>query len=77
MVEATVFIGAAIIGFVQFVKLVGDRNYWAASVILFAVFVGVLVALLDTKIGVVNISVAQGVILGLAAPGVVTLAEKI
>lgn len=77
MIEATIFIGAAIIGFVQFVKFVVAREYWKAAVIAFAVLVGVVVALADVQIGITDISIAQGILLGLAAPGVVTLAEKI
>jgi len=77
MVEATVFIGAALIGFVQFVKFVVAKEYWKAGVIAFAVLVGALVALVDTQIGVADISIATGILIGLAAPGVVTLAEKI
>jgi len=77
MVESTVFIGAVIVGITQFVKLIRDKDYRGALVIVLAVIVGVLVALLDVQIGVTNISVAQGVMVALGASGVVTVAEKI
>lgn len=77
MIESTVFIGAVIVGITQFIKLARDKNYAGALVIVFAVLVGFVVSLVDTEIGIANISVAQGILLGLAAPGVVTVAEKI
>lgn len=77
MVESTIFIGAAIIGFVQFVKLVVAKEYWKAVVIPFAVLVGIVVALVDVQVGVIDISIATGILIGLAAPGVVSVAEKI
>jgi high-affinity Fe2+/Pb2+ permease len=77
MVESTVFIGAVVAGVVQLFKLVRDKNYGGAVVICVAVLVGVLVALLDTEIGVTDISVANGVMLGFAAAGVVAVAEKV
>jgi len=76
MIEGTLFIGAVIIAATQFVKsLVPEVN--GAITIGIAVVVGILVALLDTQIGVVNISVAQGILIALAAVGVHTTARQI
>lgn len=77
MVEGAIFIGAVIIGITQFIKLVRDKNYGGALTIVAAVVVGVLVALTDTHIGVVDITVAQGVMIALGASGTVTVAEKV
>lgn len=76
MIEGTLFIGAVIIAATQFVKsLVPEVN--GAITIGIAVVVGIVVALLDTQIGVVNISVAQGILIALAAVGVHTTARQI
>lgn len=77
MIESTVFIGAVIVGFTQFVRLILDKKYDRAIIIVFAVLTGVLVALFDTQLSIASISVAQGILIGLAAPGVVTVASKI
>lgn len=77
MVAGTVFIGAVIVGLTQFIKLIRDKNYGGSLVIVFAVLVGVMVALLDVQIGIVDITVAQGIMIALGAAGTVTVAEKI
>lgn len=76
MVEGTVFIGAVIIAVTQFIKFLAP-NVNAAWTILVAVGVGVLVALLDKQIGVVDITVAQGVMIALGSSGVVTVADRL
>lgn len=76
MVESAAFIGAAIIAVTQFVKYLAP-NVSGAITILVAVVLGVVVALLDTEIGVVDITVAEGIMVALAAVGVVTTASKI
>lgn len=82
MIEGTIFIGAIIIAVTQFVKLVSASSPrlvtisgWLTTPI--AVLVGVGVALLDTNIGVVDISVAQGVLVALAAVGVHSTVSQI
>lgn len=74
--EAIVLIGALIAGATeaikQFVPAVQGR-----VTILVAVMVGVLVALLDTHIGLSDISVATGIVTALSAVGVVTTASKV
>lgn len=76
MIESVVFIGAVIIAVTQFIKsLVPNIN--GAVTIVVAVAVGVLVALLDKQIGVADISIAQGVMTGLAAVGVHSTARQI
>lgn len=71
MIDSAVLIGAAIIAITQGVKYVAPKISGALTIVL-AVLVGILVALLDTHIGVADISVAQGIIVALAAVGVHT-----
>ena len=77
MITGALFIGAVIAGLTQLFKLVRDKNYTGAIVIVAAALFGALVAVIDTNIGVVNISIAEGVMIGLAAAGVVAVAEKV
>ncbi len=45
--------------------------------VIVALLVGVLVALLDTAIGVANVSVAQGILIALASVGTHTVASAV
>lgn len=76
MVEASLFIGAAIIGLTEFIKALSPKVAGAVTIAV-AVAVGVVVALIDTQIGVADISIAQGIMTGLGSVGVVTVANKI
>ena len=76
MVEGVVFIGAVIIAITQAVKLLVPQINGAVTIGI-AAFVGVLVALVDTQIGVADLSVAQGLLTGLAAAGVHTTARSV
>lgn len=76
-VDGVVFIGAAIVGLTQLVKLLSEKNWKSAVTIGLAVLVGIIVALVDTEIGVVDLTVAQGIMAAFAAAGVVTTAQKI
>lgn len=75
MVEAPIFIGFAIAGITQFIKLVAPRVSGAMTIVVAAV-VGAVIAMIDVQIGVVDISIAQGIMLGLAAAGVVATASR-
>ena len=82
MIQAVVFIGLAIVAVVELGKRLfppkgQDRDVRGAFVILGAVLVGVVVALLDTRIGVVDISVAQGIVIGLDAVGIHQVARQV
>jgi hypothetical protein len=82
MIQGTIFIGAIIIAVTQFFKLVSASSEKMVTIsgwltIPVAVVTGVLVALLDTHIGVVDISVAQGIIIALGAVGVHTTVGQI
>lgn len=80
MVEGVIFLGAVIIAATQFVKYVADafnKEINGAVTIAVAVVLGIVVALVDKEIGVVDLSVAQGIMLALAAVGVHSTAREI
>lgn len=74
-VEAVLFIGAVIAGVTQFIKLLTPKVNGAFT-ILVAVAVGVLVALVDSEIGVTDITVAQGILTALGTTGVMTAVDR-
>lgn len=76
MIEGAVFIGAVIIALTQLVKLLAP-NINGALTIAVAAALGVLIALIDTEIGVVDLSVAEGVLIALGAVGVHTTARQV
>lgn len=76
-VSAVVFIGLVVAGLTQLVKLVRDKNYSGAAIVVAAAVIGGLVGLFDTSIGIVDVTVAVGVMIGLSAAGVVAVAEKV
>lgn len=76
MVDSAVLIGAVIIAVVQFIKFFSPTVTGPVTIVVSAV-IGVLIALLDTHIGVGDITVAQGLMTGLAASGVITAAAKV
>lgn len=75
-VEGAVLIGAAIIAVTQAVKHVWP-NVNGAFTIAVSVALGILVALIDKEIGVTDMTVAQGIMVALAASGTVTVAKNI
>jgi len=75
MVESTLFIGAVIVALTQVVKYLAP-NINGAVTILVAAVVGVLVGLTDGLIGVTDVSVAQGLMIALAAVGTITTAQS-
>jgi hypothetical protein len=76
MVDSVIFIGLVIIAVTQAVKIVVPKISGAITIII-AVLVGVAVALLDTHIGVADVTVAQGIMIALAAVGFHTTARQI
>lgn len=76
MIDSVIFIGAVIAGVTQFIK--GFHPKISGSVtIAVAVLVGVLVALLDTHVGVTDITIAQGIMIALGASGVVSGVQNV
>lgn len=74
--DSILFIGTAIAGITEAIRLSVPKVNGAVTIGV-AVVVGVLVALLDTQIGVGDISVAEGIMTGLAAAGVVATAKRV
>lgn len=76
MIEGVVFIGAVIIAITQAIKMLVPQVNGAVTIGVSAL-VGVLVALVDQQIGVTDLSIAAGLMAGLSASGVVTVAKSI
>lgn len=70
--EYALLIGA-VAGVTEFIKRLFDRDYRASVIILAAALVGGLFG----ATGVEAVSIAEGVVAGLAASGVVTIATKV
>lgn len=75
MVDATLFIPLLIVAVTQMVKMAFPQITGFLT-ILVAFVVGIVVALVDTSIGVTNISIAQGLVLALEAIGIAAIAAK-
>lgn len=73
--EATFFIALLIVAFTQMIKMAFPQVNGAITIVV-ALVVGVVVALVDGLIGVMDITVAQGIVAALEAIGVTTLASK-
>lgn len=76
MVDSVVFIGTVIVAVVELIKYYVPKVTGPFTIAV-AALVGLVVALLDTHIGVVDITPAQGILTGLSAAGVVAVAAKI
>lgn len=74
--DSAIFIGAAIIAATQGIKIVLPQVSGAVTILVAAVLGG-LVGAVDVHIGLANITVAQGILTGLAAVGVHTTAKQI
>ena len=75
MVEATLFVPLMIVAVIQIVKMIlPNVKGWLTIIV--AIVLGVVVAMLDTHIGVTDITIAQGIVLALEAIGVTVLARK-
>jgi hypothetical protein len=70
-VQGAIFIGAAIIAITQMIKYIAPKVNGAVTIFV-AVCVGIIVAAIDTNIGVSNLTIAQGIMTALAAVGVHT-----
>ena len=75
LVQASLFIPLLILAATQLIKkLLPTVQGWLTVFV--ALALGVVVALVDTQIGVANISVAQGIVMALEAIGLSILAKK-
>lgn len=76
MVEGAVFIGAVVVALTDAIKDLAPGVRGAVTVLV-AGLLGALIAVIDTHIGVADLSVAEGVLAGLAAAGAVGVAKRI
>lgn len=77
MVEASIFIAAIIAGTTEAIKSMFPGKVYGIVTVVVALLAGVAVSLLDTTIGIVDITVAQGVMISLGAIGTVGTVKKI
>lgn len=75
MVDATIFIPLIIVAVTQMVKMALPQVTGFVT-ILVAFGVGVVVALVDTSIGVTDVTIAGGLVAALGAVGITALASK-
>lgn len=75
LVEAAIFIPLVIIAVTQMIKMALPQISGFVTVLV-ALAVGIVVALVDTFIGVRDITVAEGLVLALGAIGITALASK-
>lgn len=73
--EAAIFIPLIIVAVTQMVKMALPQITGFVTIII-AFVVGLVVALVDTSIGVADVTIAQGLVLALGAVGITTLASK-
>lgn len=76
MIDSTVFIGALIIAVTQAIKYLAPKVTGIVTMIV-AILVGIVTAILATHIGLTSITVAQGILIALAAVGVHTTASNV
>lgn len=75
LVQASLFIPLLIVAITQLIKMaVPSVVGWLTIVV--ALLVGVIVALIDTNIGVQDITIAQGIVYALGAIGITTVFAK-
>lgn len=76
-ISSAVFIATIIAGSTEAVKNLFPGKVYGILTVITAVLVGVGVALLDTSMGLDNISIAQGVTIALGTVGAVGTVSKI
>jgi type III secretory pathway component EscU len=76
MVDSVLFIGTIIIAVTELIKYYVPKVRGPFTIAV-AGIVGLVVALVDTHIGVADVTIAQGILTGLSASGVVAVAAKV
>lgn len=76
MIDSTLFITTLIIALTQVVKFAHPAVTRIITVLV-AVVIGILVSVFATPLGVAHLTIAQGILDGLAAVGIHTLASKV
>ena len=75
MVDAAVFIPLIIIAVTQMVKMAFPKVTGFVTIVI-AFAVGIVVALIDTHIGVTDVTIATALVLALGAIGITAIAAK-
>lgn len=75
--DANLFITAVIAGLTEALRLSFPERVNGAVTIAAAAVIGVLVAIVDTSIGLADISIAAGLMYGLGAAGITAALKKI
>lgn len=75
MVDSVLFIGTIIIAVTELIKYFVPKVSGPVTIVISALL-GFVVALIDTNIGVIDVTIAQGILTGLGASGVVAVAKK-
>jgi len=75
LVQASLFIPLLIVAVTQLIKMTFPQIVGWLTVVV-ALVVGIVVALVDTNIGVQNITIAQGIVYALGAIGLSTVFSK-
>lgn len=76
MVEGVVFIGAVVVAVVDAIKALVPQVTGAVTVLV-AGLIGAILSVFDVHIGLEDLTVAAGVMAGLAAAGAVGVAKRI
>lgn len=76
MIDSAIFIGLIVVAVTQAIKYVAPQVSGIITMLV-ACVVGALVAVVDTNIGVVDITVAQGIMIALGGVGAHTLASAV
>lgn len=76
MIDSTIFITTVIVAVTQVLKFAHPKVTGIVTV-LCAVVIGILASVFAPKIGIAPLSIAQGILDGLAAVGLHTLASKV
>ena len=76
MVDSVVFIGSIIAGITQAIRYLSPKVHGVVTIGV-AALIGLLVALVDTQIGIADITIAQGILTGLGTAGVVATAAAV
>ncbi len=74
--DAVLFLSVVIIALTQMVKMAVPDRITGFVTILIALVIGVLVAVFDNALGIVDVSIAQGIVAALGAVGITTAASK-
>lgn len=75
--ESTIFIAAVIAGATEAVKNLFPQQVYGIVTIMVALLVGAGVGAVDTSIGLMDITIAQGIMFALGTIGTVTVANKV